>query len=71
MQCIYLSKSDKAQECMTGVGFYGTTEDDRQNYCENNNFLQCPRIIATIKTKKADGMLNITKRGSVAKKLSD
>jgi len=47
---------------MTGVGFYGTTEDDRQNYCENNNFLQCPRVIATIEAKKADGKLNITKK---------
>ena len=62
LQCIYLHKSDKAQECTTGVAYYDTTEDDRQNYCQSNDFLQCPRFIATLRAKEADGMLNITRK---------
>jgi hypothetical protein len=56
MQCIYLLKSDQAQEGITGVVHYTTTEDDLHNYCESNNFLQCPRLMATIKAKKVNGM---------------
>jgi len=52
MQCIYLHKSDQAQECITGIAHYETTEDDIQTYCESNNFLQCPRLIATLRAKK-------------------
>lgn len=57
MQCIYLHKSEQMQECMTGVAYYETTEDDRQNYCESNNFLQCPRLMATLRAKEADGTI--------------
>jgi hypothetical protein len=42
---------------MTGVTNYETSEDDRQNYCESNNFLQCPRLIATLRAKEADGVI--------------
>jgi hypothetical protein len=57
MQCIYLNKNGQTQECLTGVANYGTTENDRQKYCETNNFLQCPRLIATLKAKEADGTI--------------
>jgi hypothetical protein len=61
MQCIYLHEKDQTQECVTGVTNYKTNEDDRQNYCKSNNFLQCPRLIATLRAKEADGTLNIHK----------
>lgn len=61
MQCIYLFEKDQTQECVTGIQNYVTTEDDRQNYCKSNNFLQCPRLIATLRVKEADGILNIQK----------
>jgi hypothetical protein len=47
---------------MTGVAYYETSEDDRQNYCESNNFLQCPRLIATLRAKEADGTITTVQK---------
>jgi hypothetical protein len=62
MQCIYLQKNDQKQECVTGVINYEITEDDRQKYCEKEIFLQCPRLIATLRVKEADGTINTVQK---------
>jgi hypothetical protein len=62
MQCIYLLKSNQTQECIIGMVHYKATENDIKNYCESNNFLQCPRLISTMEIKKINEIITVIKK---------
>lgn len=56
MQCNYLgvlSVGIDPNKCIAGPGYYNTTEEDREKYCNGENFSKCPRFVTCLKIMNA------------------